>query len=75
MKKVFFAASALLISAMAAAEPLWLRNTAISPDGRTIAFTYEGEIYSVPAAGGEATRLTTIGYNTKPIWSRQGSSN
>ncbi|MBD5238991.1 MAG: PDZ domain-containing protein [Bacteroidales bacterium] len=73
MKKVFFAASALLISAMAAAEPLWLRNTAISPDGRTIAFTYEGEIYSVPAAGGEATRLTTIGYNTKPIWSPDGS--
>ncbi|MDE6534758.1 MAG: PDZ domain-containing protein [Muribaculaceae bacterium] len=73
MKKVLIAASALMISAVATAEPLWLRNTAISPDGQTIAFTYEGEIYTVPASGGAANRLTTIGYNTKPIWSPDGT--
>ena len=43
MNKLILAAalSALGAAAMAApqANPLWLRNTAISPDGQTIAFT------------------------------------
>ena len=29
------------------------------PDGGTIAFTYKGDIYTVPATGGKATQLTT----------------
>lgn len=73
MKKMLFAVGAMLVVSAAYAEPLWLRNTAISPDGQTIAFTYEGEIYTVPAAGGDAVRLTTLGYNTKPVWSPDGS--
>jgi len=52
---------------------LWLRNTAISPDGKTIAFTYNADIYLVPVNGGKATRLTTnASYDTKPIWSHNG---
>lgn len=69
MKKLLFAAGALLLAATASAEPLWLRNSAISPDGTTIAFTYKGDIYSVPVNGGDAVRLTVNGYNTKPVWS------
>ena len=58
---------------LSAATPLWLRNAVISPDGKQIAFTYKGDIYTVPAAGGEATRLTTSeSYETSPRWSPDG---
>lgn len=54
-------------------RPLWLRNPSISPDGKQIAFTYKGDIYSVPTEGGQATRLTTNeAYDTNPIWSPDG---
>ena len=52
------------------ATPLWLRYTAISPDGRTILFCYKGDIYSVPAAGGTATPKTLgESYEFAPVWS------
>ena len=45
--------------ALHAQEPArWLRHSAISPDGNTIAFTYRGDLYTVPATGGDATQLT-----------------
>lgn len=55
--------------------PLWLRYPAISPDGQTIAFSFQGDIYTVPAAGGDAHALT-IGesYETGPVWSHDGKS-
>ena len=41
-----------------------------SPDGKQIAFTYKGEIFTVPVAGGEARRLTSQpSYETSPVWS------
>ncbi len=56
-----------------AAAPLWLRNVAISPDGTTIAFTYKGNIFTVPAKGGDARQLTSGGsYNSLPVWSPDG---
>ncbi|MDE7111140.1 MAG: PDZ domain-containing protein [Muribaculaceae bacterium] len=73
MKKLFLAVGAVMIAASATAEPLWLRNSAISPNGTTIAFTYRGDIYTVPSKGGDATCLTASGYNTKPVWSPDGS--
>lgn len=49
----------LLITAQSsAAEVLYARYPALSPDSKTIAFTYHGDIWSVPASGGAATRLT-----------------
>lgn len=57
-----------------AENPRWLRNTAISPDGKTIAFTYKGDIFTVPAAGGKASQLTSDkAYDTAPVWSPDGS--
>lgn len=69
----------LLLAATAAvgasaAEALWLRDVKISPKGDRIAFTYKGDIYTVPVAGGTATRLTTVdSYEANPIWSPDGS--
>jgi len=54
-------------------RPLWLRYPAISPDGGTIAFCYQGDIYKVPAAGGQAFPLTiSEAYDYAPIWSHDG---
>ena len=45
----------------------------ISPDGKQIAFTYKGDIFTVPATGGQATRLTSLpSYESHPIWSPDG---
>src|SRR5258708_8524780 len=67
----------LLFAAAAHAEenPLWLRYPAISPDGKTIAFTYKGDIYSVPASGGAAAPLTiSEAHDFAPVWSHDGRS-
>ena len=56
-------------------EPLWLRYPAISTDGQTIAFSYKGDIYTVPAAGGKATPLTLgESYEFSPVWSHDSKS-
>lgn len=53
---------------------MWLRYPAISPDGRTIAFEYRGNLWRVPATGGAATPLTLgDSYNSNPVWSPDGS--
>ena len=53
--------------------PRWLVNPAISPDGTTIAFSYKGEIFTVPVTGGEAFQITSNqSYDSYPIWSPDG---
>jgi len=60
--------------ALAAERALWLRYPAISPDGKTIAFEYRGNLWKVPADGGVATPLTVgASYNSMPVWSPDGS--
>ncbi len=55
-------------------RPLWLRYPAISPDGQSIAFVYGGQIWRVPAGGGEALPLTSaLFYATQPVWSPDSS--
>jgi hypothetical protein len=45
----------------------------ISPDGRTIAVSYQGAIWTVPAAGGTMTRLSDgEGFDHEPAWSPDG---
>jgi Tol biopolymer transport system component/C-terminal processing protease CtpA/Prc len=56
-----------------AVTPLWLRQAAISPDGSTIAFAYKGDIYTVPASGGQARQLTSNrAFDGLPCWSLDG---
>lgn len=78
IKRYFFALTAVLatvgMTARAAdAAPLWLRDVQVSPDGSQILFCYKGDIYKVPAQGGEALRLTTQdSYECSPVWSSDG---
>jgi len=54
--------------------PMWLRDVKISPDGHEIAFCYKGDIWTVPASGGTATRITSgTAYEANPVWSPDGS--
>lgn len=77
MKK--FAISALVLASAlqvlaSDSAPLWLRNVAVSPDGTTVAFTYKGDIFTVPVSGGQARQITTSSaYDTKPVWSPDGT--
>ena len=72
MKRHLLAIAALAVSsaAMAQQAPLWMRHSAISPDGSQIAFAYKGDIWTVPVAGGQAKQLTThSAYDSYPVWS------
>jgi len=54
-------------------HPLWLRQSSISPDGKQIAFTFQGNLYLVPAAGGASRLLVSNGHHTTaPVWSPDG---
>ncbi|MDF1701521.1 MAG: amidohydrolase, partial [Planctomycetota bacterium] len=45
----------------------------VHPDGTRIAFDLLGDIYTLPIAGGEATRLTSgLPYDIQPRWSPDG---
>jgi tricorn protease len=54
-------------------EAAWLRNPALSPDGRTIVFTYRGDLWTVGVEGGDAARLTNHpAHDHAPVWSPDG---
>ncbi len=80
MKQSLLLISAVVVSTLGNAQemtptdgPLWLRNAAISPDGQTIAFCYQGDIWRVPTAGGDAVPLTTNeAFDYAPVWSHDG---
>jgi tricorn protease len=63
--------AALITIAVAAQEaPMWMRYSAISPDGKTIVFSYKGDLYKVPSSGGDAVPLTIHeAYDFMPVWS------
>ncbi len=45
----------------------------ISPDGESLAFSYQGAIWRMPREGGTATRLThSPGFDLEPVWSPDG---
>lgn len=66
--------SSALVSA-SAISPLWMRDVKISNDGSKIAFTYQGDIYTVDSKGGNAIRITSgDSYNANPVWSPDDKS-
>src|SRR5262249_36773232 len=49
-------------------------SLSLSPDGKTLAFPARGEIWTCPAEGGDATRLTKNGWaEYSPVWSADGA--
>lgn len=74
MKKLFFLALVTAaLSTQAQTGPKWMRYPAISPDGKTIVFTYKGDLYTVPSSGGNAIPLTMHeAHDFMPVWSPDG---
>lgn len=56
-------------------QPLLLRHPAVNTDGSLVAFSYQGDIWTVPSAGGRPTRLTVHeAYESNPVFSPDGKS-
>ena len=56
-------------------EVRFVRTPEISPDGSVVAFSYGGDIWTVPVEGGTATRITDhVAYDSYPVWSPDGST-
>lgn len=76
MKKTVFSLAAvtlLTVSTLSAQEPLILRQPAINNNATTVAFSYQGDIWTVPVTGGKASRLTIHeAYESKPMFSPDG---
>ncbi|MEI7727913.1 MAG: peptidase S41, partial [Bacteroidota bacterium] len=72
---VYILFTVLSFQAFCQENPLWMRYTSISPDGKTILFCYKGDIWSVPATGGTAIPVTlTESYEYAPVWSHDGKN-
>ena len=76
-----FLLALLLTAAPAAAQDAtaqdadgpFMRHPAVSPDGETVAFSYQGDLWTVPTDGGRAYRLTVHeAYEAQPRWSADG---
>jgi len=72
-------ALAVVVVVVAAATALGVeaplpRHPAPSPDGTSVAFSWQGDLWIVPAGGGQARRLTAHpAAERHPVWSRDGS--
>ncbi|MFP4228430.1 MAG: S41 family peptidase [Salinivenus sp.] len=54
-------------------DPL-MRHPAVHPDGDRVAFSYQGDLWTVPVDGGRAERLTIHeAYESEPRWRPDGS--
>lgn len=75
MKFLFLFLFLLVTSVSISQNPLWMRYPSISPDGKTIAFNYKGDIYLVASKGGEAKAITTHqDHDYGAVWSKDGKS-
>ncbi|HKJ02497.1 MAG TPA: hypothetical protein VJ997_08585, partial [Longimicrobiales bacterium] len=60
--------------AFTTARGTWM-SVDVSPDGRTLVFDLLGDLYTLPMAGGTATRLTHgMAYDAQPRFSPDGAS-
>jgi tricorn protease len=74
MKRLYLVLMLFSTTALAQ-KPLWMRYPAISPDGVTIAFAYQGDLYTVPSIGGQATLLTVHpSHDFMPVWAPDGKN-
>jgi len=63
----------LVLTSVATANVTLPRYPSISPDGSQIVFSWRGDLWKVPIAGGHATRMTSHPFNDlQSAWSRDG---
>ena len=75
MKRILTVIALLWAVAASAENVSWLRYPAISPDGKTIVFSYMGDLYLVDSEGGEARQITSNPtYDYSPVWSPDGKT-
>ncbi len=76
MKKTIFSLAAVALltaNSLSAQEPLILRQPAINNNATTVAFSYQGDVWTVPVSGGKASRLTIHeAYESNPTFSPDG---
>jgi tricorn protease len=69
---LFFAICTLAVAA-GAADVFMPRYPAISPDGQTVVFSFQGDLWRVPSDGGTAMRLTAHeAYDAHAVFSPDG---
>lgn len=73
--KLLSGALALVLSSVSLAGTIKrIQYPAISPDGSTIIFSWQNDLWSVNRDGGMATRLTVhAAVDSRPVWFRDGS--
>ena len=77
LKKVLsiFSFCLLALSLQAQEEAHWIRKCDISPDGTYIAFSYHGDIFTIPSTGGVAKQITSNqAYDSDPLWTADGKN-
>ena len=76
MKAIFISFLYLFISTSIAAQDgraYFLSNPCLTPDGQTVIFSFEGDLWKANVNNGQATRLTAMqGYETSPRVSPDG---
>ena len=81
-RSVRAAACLLLVCLLLAVQPALAAEVSplpsdptLTPDGQTVAFSWRGDLWTVPVAGGEAVRLTAHpDRDTQPRYSPDGKS-
>ena len=72
---LFLAATGSLAGQTPDPAPLWMRYPALSPDGKTVAFSFRGHLFTVPSGGGRAVPLTFgPAHDSQPVWSPDSQS-
>jgi Tol biopolymer transport system component/C-terminal processing protease CtpA/Prc len=74
MRALLAAAALSLLAPSRGTEIRGMKHPALSPDGKRVAFSWRGDLWVCPAAGGEAERLTDHPADEqKPAWSPDGA--
>ncbi len=76
MRPIFVTLSVFILSFSAAAQDnaaYFLSNPCLTPDGQTVIFSFEGDLWKANINNGQASRLTAMqGYETSPRVSPDG---
>ncbi|MGB3466059.1 MAG: peptidase S41, partial [Cyclobacteriaceae bacterium] len=68
---IFLSLLLFSVGVQAQEDPRWLRHSQISPDGKKIVFTYKGDLYTIPTAGGIARQITFHdAHDYQAVWSK-----